>query len=69
MVYLFANVQALLVFKLLAEVKNFECISGADRFEELVDGVHQAVDLHLVGKAAHVHGQLDVLELGLLAIQ
>jgi hypothetical protein len=67
--YLVAVSQSLLVVHLNAEQINCKCLCGADGFEELVDSMHEAGDLHLVRKFVNFHCQLGVLKISLLSVQ
>jgi hypothetical protein len=64
-----ADSQSLFVVHQNAEVANCECLRAGDGFKKLVDGVHEAGDLHLVGKPVHLHGKLSILERFLVTIE
>jgi hypothetical protein len=67
--YLAAVLQSLLVVHLNAKFINCKCLRGADAFEELVDGVHEAGDLHLMGEFVNLRGQLGILEISLVPVE
>jgi hypothetical protein len=64
-IYLLANFQAMLIVSPHADVENFQCIRGIDLtlFQKLVDGLHEAGELHFVRKSVNVHGKFGVFEL------
>jgi hypothetical protein len=67
---LFASFQANSMFNKFVELVDLQHRSGVDVLEkELIKSCHQTVDLHLVRKFVHVHGQEYIFEFFLLAVQ
>lgn len=69
LVYLFANLQPLVVLELHIEVEELERPDHVDGLKQLlVHRVQQTGDLHLVRKLVHFHAQIKTAKLLLLAV-